>query len=222
MKIAFFGGTFDPVHRGHLALARTAAKKFALKRVFFAPANIPPHKQTRPLADFQHRFAMLAIATADDFRFVPSLIDASTEHPSYSYETVVRLKRTLSDSDKLFFLIGVDAFKEIATWHKPVELLDECDFIIASRPGFSLGDVARALPEALRPPASELQRLSTRRSGAIGLRQSRLHLLNGVDEPASSTQIRAMAKGSIGRLRRYVPPGVAEYIKKERLYIEEG
>jgi nicotinate-nucleotide adenylyltransferase len=222
MKIAFFGGTFDPVHRGHVAVARAAAKKFALDVIYFAPADIPPHKQKRALADFRHRYAMLALATAGDKRFVPSLIDAHTGQPNYSYETVLRLKKSLSNTDQLYFLIGVDAFKEISTWHKPVELLGECDFIVASRPGYSLADAARALPEALRPSVSDLKKLSRKQSGAIRLRHTTLHLLAGVDEPVSSTEIRSIAGEAPARLGGYVPRPVAEYIKKERLYIENS
>src|SRR5215470_10616727 len=87
MKIGLFGGTFDPVHLGHLAVARAAAKKFDLGRVYFVPADLPPHKLKRKLTDFQHRFAMLALATADDPRFVASLLDAHTGEPNYSLET---------------------------------------------------------------------------------------------------------------------------------------
>src|SRR5215467_13868982 len=107
MKIALFGGTFDPVHRGHLAVARAAAKKFKLDLIYFAPADIPPHKQKRRLTDFRHRFAMLALATAGDKRFVPSLIDAPTGKPNYSVDTVRRLKAQLGKRDQLFFLIGM-------------------------------------------------------------------------------------------------------------------
>jgi nicotinate-nucleotide adenylyltransferase len=221
MKVALFGGTFDPVHRGHMAVARAAARKFGLDVIYFAPADIPPHKQRRALTGFQHRYAMLALATSGDKRFVPSLIDAHTGQPNYSYDTVRRLKKmlALSSRDRLYFLIGIDAFKEISTWYKPVELLHECDFIVVSRPGYSLGDAARALPESLRPSDSELQKLSRKQSGAIRLRRTTLHLLAGVAEPVSSTEIRSLAGKSPARLSRYVPPRVAEYIKKERLYI---
>src|SRR5262245_13970308 len=92
MKIGLFGGTFDPVHLGHLAVARAATEKFDLARVYFVPADLPPHKQKRKLTDFQHRFAMLALATAEDQRFVPSLLDAPAGAPNYSVETVRRLK----------------------------------------------------------------------------------------------------------------------------------
>src|SRR5215475_12366380 len=123
MKIALFGGTFDPVHLGHLAVARAAADKFDLARIYFAPADLPPHKLKRKLTDFQHRFAMLALATAEDKRFVPSLLDAPAGAPNYSVETVRRLKSSLAKSDKLYFLIGMDAFADIATWRRPEALL---------------------------------------------------------------------------------------------------
>lgn len=220
MKIALFGGTFDPVHLGHLAVARAAAEKFDLDRVYFAPADLPPHKQKRRLTDFQHRFAMLALATADDPRFVPSLLDAHTGQPNYSLETVRRLKSTLRKTDKLYFLIGIDAFKEISTWYKPVDLLSEVEFIVVSRPGYSLADVGRALPESLRP--SDLMLRAMRRQetdGTVALMGATIHLLGEVRERVSSTQIRSAAHKSVTQLSRHVPRLVAEYIKKERLYV---
>lgn len=218
MRIALFGGTFDPVHLGHLAVARVAADRFKLDRVYFVPADIPPHKQKRQLTDFQHRFAMLALATAEDQRFVPSLLDAYSGHPNYSVETIRRLKSTLTKADKPYFLIGMDAFRDIANWRKPAELLGECDFIVAARPGHSLGDVARSLPAALRPPEPMLRALSKQQSGTIALPGATVHLLDELRERASSTQIRAAAHKSAKQLGRYVPQLVAEYIKKENLY----
>ncbi|HKV95415.1 MAG TPA: nicotinate-nucleotide adenylyltransferase [Candidatus Angelobacter sp.] len=220
MKIALFGGTFDPVHLGHLAVACAAAEKFDLNRIYFAPADLPPHKQKRQLTDFQHRFAMLALATANDPRFVPSLLDAHTGQPNYSIDTVHRLKSLLKKSDKLYFLIGIDAFKEISTWHKPVELLSEVEFIVVSRPGFSLADVGRSLPEALRPTDLMLRVMKQQKSeGTITLMGATVHLLGEVHERISSTQIRAAAHKPVKALSRYVPRLVAEYIKKERLYM---
>jgi nicotinate-nucleotide adenylyltransferase len=221
MKIAFFGGTFDPVHRGHLAIARAAVGKFGLNLVYFAPADIPPHKQKKRLTDFQHRYAMLALATAEEKRFVPSLLDASTGRPNYSIDTVRRLKSSLGKTDKLYFLIGMDAFEEISSWRRPVELLAECEFIVASRPGYSLGDAGRALPEELRPSQKDLLALvrAGRSRKTIVLPGVRIHLLEGVHERVSSTQIRAAARTSVKELSRLVPQPVAEYIKKERLYV---
>jgi nicotinate-nucleotide adenylyltransferase len=221
MKIAFFGGTFDPVHLGHMAVAHAAAEKFDLGRVYFAPADLPPHKQKRRLTDFQHRFAMLALATVDDPRFVPSLLDSHTGQPNYSIDTVRRLKSTLKKSDKLYFLIGIDAFKDISTWRQPVELLAEVEFIVVSRPGYSLADIGRALPESLRPPDSMLNAIRHQRpEGTIAFTGATIHLLGEVREKVSSTQIRAAAHRSVKQLSRYVPRLVAEYIKKEHLYVD--
>ena len=220
MKIALFGGTFDPVHHGHLAVARAAMEKFGLGRVFFVPADLPPHKQKRKLTDFQHRFAMLALATADDPRLVPSLLDAHTGQPNYSINTVRRLKSTLKKSDKLYFLIGIDAFMDIRTWRQPEELLAEVEFIVVSRPGYSLADVGQALPESLRPPDLALSVARRRQAnGTIVSMGATVHLLGEVKERVSSTQIRVAAARSVKQLSRYVPPLVAEYIRKENLYV---
>jgi nicotinate-nucleotide adenylyltransferase len=233
MKIALFGGTFDPVHLGHLAVARAAAEKFDLGRVYFVPADSPPHKQKRPLTDYQHRFAMLALATADDPRFVLSLLDAPAGHPNYSIQTVRRLKGMLKKADKLYFLIGMDAFKDIGTWRQPTELLAECDFIVVSRPGFALDGVLRVLPESLRPSQTELRHFNLQKHSVhkndidksvrtLVLPGVKIHLLPDVHERVSSTQIRAAAQKPVKQLSRYVPRLVAEYIKKERLYVSSG
>jgi nicotinate-nucleotide adenylyltransferase len=222
MKLALFGGTFDPVHRGHLAIAHAAAEQFGLGRVYFVPADLPPHKQNRNLTAFHHRFAMLALATADEARFVPSLLDAGTGQPNYSINTVRLLKKTLKKTDTLYFLIGVDAFMEISTWYHPVELLTECDFIVVSRPGYSLADIGAALPEALRPPEAVLKALRKQKAnGEIALPSTTIHLLGNVKERVSSTQIRATAQKSQRELRRYLPGAVADYVKKEHLYMPD-
>lgn len=223
MRVALFGGTFDPVHLGHLAVARAAAEKFKLNYVYFVPADLPPHKQKSKLTDFQHRFAMLALATVDDKRFMPSLLDAHTGRPNYSIDTVRRVKQELKRLDKLYFLIGMDAFKDIATWRQPEELLGECEFIVASRPGFSLADIGKVLPKSLRPSPMVLSAMKKTRSHEVfAVPGATVHLLPGLHEKVSSTQIRTAAVKPTGLLRRYVPKLVAEYIRKERLYVSGG
>ncbi len=203
MRVAVFGGTFDPVHLGHLAVARAAADKFKLSQVYFVPADLPPHKQKRKLTDFQHRFAMLALATVDDKRFVPSLLDAHTGRPNYSIDTVRRVKQELKRSDKLYFLIGMDAFKDIATWRQPEELLAECEFIVASRPGFSLADIGKVLPQSLRPSPMVLSAMKKSRSNEMfAVPGVTVHLLSDVHEKISSTQIRAAASKAAGAIGR--------------------
>src|ERR1700739_1155682 len=226
MNIGLFGGTFDPVHRGHLAVARAALERCKLHRVCFVPANLPPHKLRRPLAPFAHRYAMLALATADEKAFIPSLLEAPEENgasrkpgkPNYTIDTVHRLKQTFKNSDRLFLLIGMDAFAEIATWHQAESLFRECEFIVAGRPGFSLAEVANALPEKLRPRAEVTKPFQKQvATGDLVLPGVSLHLVEDLHQPASATALR-QAANSDKPLGRFVEPAVAEYIKKMGLY----
>jgi len=225
MNLALFGGTFDPIHRGHLKVARAAADRLALKEVWFVPADIPPHKLKEPVTPFYHRFAMTALAVAGEKQFVASPLEApdlsaapKDRRPSYSIETVRRVKKTLGKSDRLFFLIGMDAFKDIAKWYEAEALLKECDFIVAARPGYSLADVASSLPAALRPSAAVTKLFRKQKiEGPLVLPGATLHLLPETHENVSATQIRA-AVGRGGALKRLVPDAVAEYIHKQQLY----
>jgi nicotinate-nucleotide adenylyltransferase len=232
MNIGLFGGTFDPIHRGHLALARAACERCKLSRVLFVPANVPPHKQAQPLSAFAHRYAMIALTTAGEKDFAPSLLEAPEEfepkndrgkktrqeRPNYTVDTVLRLKQSLKKADRLFLLIGIDAFTDIAKWYQPEALFRECEFVVASRPGFSLADVANALPASLRP-RQEVTRPFQKQAatGDLVLGGVTIHLLNEVYQPVSSTAIRqAVAAGK--PLTRFVEPSVADYIKKTGLY----
>jgi nicotinate-nucleotide adenylyltransferase len=249
MNIALFGGTFDPVHKGHLALAQAAQQRFDLKQIHFVPANVPPLRSSQPLAPFEDRYAMLALATLGEKAFFPSRLEAphvqtgsnpgavvEMRHPrkgaklahghvhhagpgvNYSIDTVRRFRRTLGKSDRLFFLIGIDAFLKIADWKEPEALLSEAEFIVGSRPGHSLAQVAEALPERLRPKQSVSQAFRKQPAqGELVLGPVHIHFLEDVNVPVSSTQIRSAAAS--GRsLARFVPEPVAEYIKKMRLY----
>ncbi len=234
MNIGFFGGTFDPIHLGHTALARAAGEKFKLGRIYFVPAHVPPHKQRHPLTPYSHRYAMVALATAGQKIFVPSLLEApdalgeedkssgrstaAQPKPNYSIDTVRRLKQSLKKSDQLFFLIGMDAFENIAKWHKAEELFQECEFIVASRPGHSLADVANALPESLRPAAHVTKPFAKQPArGDLVLRGATVRLLEGVHHPASATAVRQAASAN-RPLKRFVDPRVEEYIRKMELY----
>lgn len=232
MNIGLFGGTFDPVHKGHLALAQAAMEHCKLHRVCFVPANIPPHKQQRPLTPFIHRFAMLVLATASEKAFVPSLLEApqqseakrkskgkdGIESPNYTIDTVRRMKQSFKASDRLFLLIGIDAFDEIAKWHEAEALFRECQFVVASRPGYSLADVANALPEKLRPRPEVTKPFHKQAAtGDLVLPGVNIHLLEDLHQPASATAIReAVAAGK--PLSRFLDPAVADYIKKMGLY----
>src|SRR5947207_655689 len=116
MKLAFFGGTFDPVHRGHIQIARSAVERFDLGQVLFVPAYIQPLKQSQQMAEYHHRFAMLALATEGQREFVVSDLEAPNEAgaPNYSINSIRELKRKLRRADKLYFLLGIDAFLGIS------------------------------------------------------------------------------------------------------------
>jgi len=232
MNIGLLGGTFDPIHRGHLALARAAQERCDLGRVLFIPANVPPHKQKQSMASYFHRYAMVALATMNEKQFVASLLEAPGEitsppakgkpaeaaRPNYTIDTVRRLQQTLKKSDRLFFLIGMDAFADIAKWHQAEALLRECEFIVASRPGHSLADVANALPESLRPAASVTKPFAKQPAkGDLVLTGVTLHLLDNIHEPVSATAVR-QAVAAKKPLTKFVDPAVAEYIKKMELY----
>jgi len=234
MNIGLLGGTFDPIHLGHLALARAASEKYKLNRVLFVPANIPPHKQKQPVSDYYHRYTMVAMATAEEKTFFPSLLEAPThtairdrsgkgksgesERPSYTIDTVRRLKETLGKSDRLFFLIGIDAFVDIAKWYEASALLKECEFIVASRPGYSLADVANALPEKIRPSEAATRPFQKQAAtGDLVLPGATIRLLDGVHQKVSSSAIREAAAGGKA-LSKLVNPAVADYIQKMKLY----
>jgi len=235
MNIGLFGGSFDPIHRGHIALAQAAAERFSLHKILFVPANVPPHKQKQPVTPFVHRYAMVVLAIEDHKGFIPSLLEAPAElpsglaptaraktpappPPSYSIDTVRLLKKSLKKADRLFFLIGIDAFRDIAKWRESRALLGECEFVVASRPGFSLRDVAESLPDGLRPPANVTKPFHKQpATGDLVLPGLTLHLLEGVNQNISATEIRAAA--AAGKpLGRWLDPRVAEYARKMGLY----
>jgi nicotinate-nucleotide adenylyltransferase len=233
MNIGFFGGTFDPIHKGHLALAQAARQRCDLGRILFVTTNVSPLKTSQPGTSYFHRYAMTVLATAGDKALVPSLLEAPSEFtlhdkrgargsvassPNYSIDTVRKLKRDLRKSDRLFFLLGIDAFKDIAKWREAEALFSECEFIVASRPRYSLADVATSLPEKLRPREAVTKPFAKQpASGQLVLPGVTVHLLDDVNQNISATAIRAAVKAK-RPIKRFVPESVEEYIKKEGLY----
>ena len=222
MNVALFGGTFDPIHRGHLAVAKAAQREYGIKQVLFVPSGAPPHKSGQTLTPFIHRYAMVAMATAGEEGLVASLLEspeALGDKPAYSIDTVRRVRAGLKRNDRLFFIIGIDALLDLAKWREPVSLLREAEFIVASRPGYSLGDIGDALPQALRPP-EPVRRVLRRQAakGEVVLPDITIHLLTDVSERVSATQIRNAAGKKGSHLQKLVGPAVADYIRKTGLY----
>jgi nicotinate-nucleotide adenylyltransferase len=224
-SIVLFGGSFDPVHRGHLAVARAAAERFQLARVYFVPACLQPLKTHQPVTSFDHRYAMLALALQNEANFYPSLLESPEvvrdcgQEASYSVDTVPRMRRQMRPGTRLYFLIGMDAFAHIAKWRSAVELLRSVEFIVVSRPGFPLEGVAQALPPELRPKQAEEKALQE--TGTLESKGVRLHLIPDVQEEVSATEIREAARRGFG-LEKLVPRAVAEYILKMKLYREDA
>jgi nicotinate-nucleotide adenylyltransferase len=233
MNIGFFGGTFDPIHKGHLALAQAARQRCDLGRVLFVTTNVSPLKTSQEGTSYFHRYAMTVLATAGEKAFVPSLLEAPGEFilhdkkgargsvasaPNYSIDTVRKLKRDLRRSDRLFFLVGIDAFKDIAKWREAEALFCECEFVVASRPGYSLADVATSLPEKLRPRDAITKPFAKQPArGDLVLPGVTIHLLDDVKQNISATAVRAAVKAK-RPIKRFVPESVEQYIKKEGLY----
>jgi nicotinate-nucleotide adenylyltransferase len=214
MNIAIFGGTFDPIHAGHLAAARAAQHRFHLDRVLFIPTGNPPHKIHDHLTDYAQRYAMVALACAGEPRFIPSTIEAPTVDgsPRYSINTVRAVRRNLRQHDRLFFLVGADAFLDLPHWKEFRRLLDAVEFIVVSRPGFDADALRRVPPPDLLPA----RRLPPK-AGTLRLRHGAIHILHDVDAPVASRDIRqaVRARKPIAGL---VPKLVEEYILKEGLY----
>ncbi len=194
MNVAIYGGTFDPIHRGHIEVARAAADHFSLDRVLFVPAGHPPHRPRSPGAGFEHRYRMAEIACEIDPRFAVSRLEAPDGQKAvhYSIDTIRRVRAEWDPGARLFFIIGCDAFAEIRSWHSWSEILKLVEFIVVSRPGGEFRSGGE--PE-----------------GAL------VRWLGTVNVPISSTEIRALlARGESAS--EWLAPGVADYIRAQGLY----
>jgi nicotinate-nucleotide adenylyltransferase len=220
-RIALFGGTFDPIHSGHLAVAAAAEKRFHFDEIHFIPAAHPPHKLASELLPFAHRFAMVALACQGRERFVPSLAEAgvaasngSSPSVSYSVDTVRRFRNEVcGPADQLAFLLGADSFLEIGTWKDYRTLLSLCDFVVANRPGVPASALRATIPADLLAE----QPLKSAGRHAIRLQNSTIYLLESVASRVSATDVRRrLDRGQ--SVRGLVPRGVEEYISKQALY----
>jgi nicotinate-nucleotide adenylyltransferase len=227
MRTAFFGGSFDPPHRGHVAIALAAADRLNLDRVLVAPVGRQPLKDGMAMAGYPDRLAMVALAFAADARCAASSLDApkADGRYNYTYDTLAALKQTLQEQDRdarLFCLLGADSFHTLIHWHRAAELILLCDFAIATRPGYSLASVGSRLPENVRiagrhdtPGCIDMQLQSL----ADGASTSMLHILTDLQEDVSATALRnALASGDTAASGPMLAESVADYICEHRLY----
>ncbi|GIX30957.1 MAG: putative nicotinate-nucleotide adenylyltransferase [Porticoccaceae bacterium] len=208
MAIGVFGGTFDPVHIGHLRLAVELLELVPLRRMLLVPAADPPHRE-RPHAAARHRLAMLSLAVAGEPRLAVDRRELDRPGPSYTYDTLASLRAELGPAEPLCLCLGLDAFAELATWHRWRELAELAHLVVAARPG-------AALPRA-GPLASWL---GTRRAPADALHRrpaGLVHLAAIPLLPVSATELRRRL--AAGRSVRYLTPDpVIDYIRAHGLY----
>lgn len=212
-RIGAYGGTFDPVHSGHIEVARAVSREFELDRMLLIPAHRPPHKDALSISDAYHRYAMVVLATLDEPRISVSTIELESPDKPYSFETVERLKQSYGPEAELFFVVGADSFEEINTWREPVRLLASANLIAVTRPGYEVR--TSHLPEPMRASIVDLR-------GSIALDHGhrngcRVYLTDCANNDVSSTEIRrrVRARESIADL---APARVARYVEKYGLY----
>jgi nicotinate-nucleotide adenylyltransferase len=223
-RIALFGGSFDPIHSGHLSVARTADRRFNFDEIHFIPASRPPHKLKQHLAPFPHRFAMVTLACTDHPHFIPSLAEAGEDFSGsqlhYSVDTVRYFRHVYhSQGDRIFFIIGADAFLDIPMWKEYETLLSLCDFIIANRPGIRAEALRLVIPpDLMAGPNGKKEPEADPPSQIVAqLYRTTIYLLENVSSDVSATDIRRRAHRGQS-IHALVSSRVEEYIFKQGLY----
>jgi len=208
-RLGVLSGTFDPIHSGHLDVARAGHEALALDELWLIPSR-PPHRPIRPRASDFHRFAMVALAADEEPWLVACDLELSEDGPSYSSRTLRRIAADGFDPGRIFFLIGADAFAEIATWRDYPALLDLAHFVVVSRPGWPVGSLRASLPGL----AARMRDLAP---GAAVPVQPAILLVDAATADVSSTEVRRrLASGA--PLEGRVPAAVERHALRHGLY----
>lgn len=214
-RLGIFGGTFDPVHFGHLLPAIEVLKVFALDTVVFVPAAAPPHKLKEPVTSFAHRFAMLALATTPHQGLVLSDLESTRSGPSFTVDTLREIRAGWG-AEQLFFIMGSDSLAQITTWYRWPELVELAHLVVLRREPFWGAGLERHVPEILRP---RLRLVSPSRAAdlAAGEAGGWIFLLEHEPYPISATVVRQRLRAGEepGDL---LPPQVSRYALKNRVY----
>jgi nicotinate-nucleotide adenylyltransferase len=200
-KLGVLGGTFDPIHVGHVAAAEAAQRALGLDEIILVPSRIPPHRTSAVTAGAADRFAMAELAAEGRPGWSASFIEIKREGPSYTYDTLTELRE--SKGSQIFFITGADAFAEIATWSRYPAVLDLANFVVVSRPGITLDSLRERVPSAFDRPSPA---------------HTRVILVEAQTPDVSSTDIRRRVRAG-EPLSGLVPPAVADYIQSHRLYL---
>ncbi len=218
-RIGVYGGTFDPIHNGHLRVAAAILENFALDQLLFVPAFVPPHKRGQTISAAHHRYAMLALATAHEARMLISTLELEAPARPYTIETLGHLQ-TQHPGAQLFFVMGMDSFRDVTLWRAHERLLTEFSLIVATRPGYRAHEHATESVAAHLSP--DLQaRVFDLRGGlppaAAQLAAPHTFITDYVAVDVSATGIRQAVQAGQS-LENMAPPAVADYIAKYRLY----
>jgi nicotinate-nucleotide adenylyltransferase len=221
MRLGLLGGSFNPVHNGHLSIAQQAADALPLDRVLFIPTGEPPHKREATLAPAQDRFEMVRLAIEDNPAFALSDIELTRPGKSYSIDTVQALQRQYGSSTHLYFLIGLDAFLDLPTWKAPQALLDACRFVVMSRPGLSFRSLSTVdlLPQIATRDLDALDTGTSHRLVIPSPTGPGVICLRLPPSPISASDIRQRIRRG-ATLANLLPPSVESYIIRHRLYQE--
>ena len=213
-RLGVLGGTFDPIHLGHLDAARAARRALDLDDVLLMPARVPPHKAAAPLASPWHRFAMAALAASDQPDLRVSDIELQEAGPSYTARTLDRLAQAGYRPGQIFFISGTDAFAEITAWRDYPDLLDRSHFVVVSRPGNAADHMPRRLPDL----AARMRSPQGADTTAGDADPTGIWLVAAPTRDVSSTSVRACV-GRGQAVDRLVPPAVATHIARHDLYV---
>ena len=213
-RIAFYGGSFDPPHIGHLAIARRLLEVFALDEFVFVPAFHAPHKKDKKPTSAFHRFAMLALETNDAPNIKVSKMELELPERPYSIETLTRLKTELTGTE-IFFVMGADSWADITTWREWEKVLTNVNIIVVTRPDYEIG--FDHVTDRIRERIVDLRESESQ--SKIQNLKSKIFITDAVQIDVSATEIRQKIKENKGDWQRDVPPPVAKYIEKYELYI---
>jgi nicotinate-nucleotide adenylyltransferase len=223
-RIAFYGGSFDPVHDGHLQIAKTLTELFELDEFWFIPAFHAPHKRSKNITSPFCRYAMLALATNNEPKIKISTVELNAPEKPYTFETLAKLKTNLTGA-RIFFVMGADSWDEITTWREWETVLTVVDIIVVTRPGYPV-EFSRVSEEIrqrivdLRNGVSAFEfRVSNSQSKTENLNfETKIYISDAVNIDVSATEIRRKIRAREGDWHKFVPRAVAKYIEKYEIY----